>query len=81
MTPEERDETIKAIHALCDEESPPSPEAVFRAVELIEATDPAFWEATRKQALKYWRFRPATRDGMPVTSDQIMTVRFRLADI
>ena len=51
------------------------------SVELIEATDPAFWEATRKQALKYWRFRPATRDGMPVTSDQIMTVRFRLADI
>jgi hypothetical protein len=39
MTPEERDETIKAIHALCDEESPPSPEAVFRAVELIEATN------------------------------------------
>lgn len=51
------------------------------SVELIEATDPAFWEATRKQALRYWRFRPATRDGMPVPSDQIMTVRFRLADV
>ncbi|MGD9810291.1 MAG: TonB family protein [Sphingobium sp.] len=51
------------------------------AAELIEATDPSFWEAARKQALRYWRFRPATRDGAPVPSNQVMTVRFRLSDL
>ena len=52
-----------------------------QSVELVEATNPAFWEATRKQALKYWRFKPATRDGVAITSEQVMTVRFRLDDI
>lgn len=52
-----------------------------QSVELVEATNPAFWEATRKQALRYWRFKPATRDGVAITSEQVMTVRFRLDDI
>lgn len=51
------------------------------SAELIEATDPSFWDATRKQALRYWRFTPATRDGKAVASEQVMTVRFRLADL
>lgn len=51
------------------------------AVELIEATEPAFWEATRRQALKRWRFKPATRGGIAVPSEQVMTVRFRLSDL
>lgn len=51
------------------------------AAELVEATDPGFWEATRRQALKYWRFSPALRDGTPVSSSQVMTVRFRLSDL
>ncbi len=58
-----------------------SDEGRVTAAELIKATDSAFWDATRKQAMKYWRFRPATRDGVPVASERVMTVRFRLADV
>ena len=51
------------------------------AIDLIETSDPAFWQATREQALRRWRFRPATRDGEPVPSERVMTVRFRLSDL
>jgi periplasmic protein TonB len=40
--------------------------------------DSAFIEATRRQALSRWRFRPATRGGVPVESWKTMTVRFEL---
>ncbi|MFZ3484303.1 TonB family protein [Sphingomonas sp. 3-13AW] len=48
------------------------------AVEPVRATSDAFLEATRKQALSRWRFRPATRDGVPVESWHVMTVRFEM---
>jgi protein TonB len=47
-------------------------------IERLFASDPAFWEVTQRQALRHWRFRPATRDGVPVESDRVMTVHFRL---
>src|SRR6201999_3474949 len=31
-------------------------------VDQLSASSPAFWEATRQQALRRWRFRPATED-------------------
>lgn len=49
-----------------------------KQVESVFATDPAFFEATRRQALGHWRFRPATRDGVAVESWRTMTVRFEL---
>lgn len=49
-----------------------------RAVELVSATDAAFFEATRRQALRAWRFKPATRDGVPVETWRTMTVRFEM---
>jgi protein TonB len=49
-------------------------------VALISAVDPAFYEATRKQALNRWRFVPATRDGVAIASERVMTVHFRLTD-
>jgi periplasmic protein TonB len=49
-----------------------------RDVALVRADDPAFFEATRRHALRSWRFRPATRDGVPVESVRTMTVRFRM---
>lgn len=49
------------------------------SVEKLSATDDAFWDATERQALRKWRFRPATRDGRPVESERVMTVRFRLS--
>lgn len=51
-----------------------------KAVETVKASETAFLEATRKQALGKWRFLPATRDGAPVESWREMTVRFRLPD-
>ena len=47
-----------------------------RAVELVRADDPLFYDATREQALRKWRFRPATEDGRAVESWRDMTVRF-----
>jgi protein TonB len=50
------------------------------AVELVRATNPAFFEETKHQALKSWHFLPATRDGAAIRSEQVMTVQFRLED-
>jgi protein TonB len=49
-----------------------------KQVIAVSATDPAFFAATEKQALRFWRFKPATRDGERVESWRTMTVRFRL---
>ena len=49
-----------------------------KAVEQVSATEPEFFEATRRQAMRYWRFKPATSDGMAVESWRQMTVRFKL---
>ncbi|KQX20865.1 MULTISPECIES: energy transducer TonB [unclassified Sphingomonas] len=51
-----------------------------KAVELVSATHPGFFDATKRQALRYWRFRPATRDGIATESWRTMTVRFTLED-
>ena len=47
-----------------------------RQVQIIRATDPNFASSTERQALKAWRFKPATRDGQPVEDWQTLTVRF-----
>lgn len=49
-----------------------------RQVQILSATDPAFAEATERQALKAWRFRPATRGGEAVEDWQTLTVRFTI---
>ncbi|MGB3319354.1 MAG: energy transducer TonB, partial [Sphingopyxis granuli] len=51
-----------------------------KAVELVSTDDPAFFEATRKRALSKWRFKPATRGGVPEESWKEMTVRFQIRD-
>lgn len=48
------------------------------SVERLSAASDAFWDATRDQALRKWRFRPATRDGAPVESERVMTVHFQI---
>lgn len=52
-----------------------------RAVERVSATSDAFWAVAERQALRHWRFRPATLDGRPVESTKVMTLYFRLADV
>ncbi len=49
-------------------------------VEMIKASNPIFFEETKRQALKSWRFVAATRDGIEVESVQTMTVHFRLEE-
>jgi protein TonB len=48
------------------------------AISDLGSSDPLFFEATRRQALRAWRFVPATRDGVPVESTQELTVSFRM---
>lgn len=49
-----------------------------KAVEPVTAASPAFFEATKRQALGKWRFKPATRDGVAVEAWRTMAVRFEL---
>ena len=49
-----------------------------KQVEQVSATSPAFFEATRKQAMAKWRFKPASRGGTPQESWKVMNVRFEL---
>ena len=51
-----------------------------KAVEMISADSPGFFEETKQRALSKWRFKPATRGGVAEESWQVMTVRFRLAN-
>lgn len=51
------------------------------AVELVRADNPAFFASTRDWALRRWRFKPATRDGVPVAAWIIRTVRFEIAPL
>lgn len=51
-----------------------------KAVEQLSATSDAFFEAARRQALSKWRFKPATRGGIPEESWKTMSVRFEIAN-
>ena len=51
-----------------------------RDIEQISAASDEFWRVTRERALARWRFRPGTRDGIPVEAWRTMTVRFLLQD-
>lgn len=51
-----------------------------KAVEQLSATSDAFFEAARRQALSKWRFKPATRGGVPEESWKTMSVRFEIAN-
>ncbi len=47
-----------------------------RQVQVLSATEPEFARATERQALKYWRFKPAMRGSDAVEDWQTLTVRF-----
>lgn len=49
-----------------------------KAVELVSTDSPGFFEATKRRALAKWRFKPATRGGVPEESWKVMTVRFQI---
>ncbi len=54
------------------------PDGRVTAVELVRADDPGFFASTRDWALKRWRFKAATRDGVAVASWLTKTVQFRI---
>ena len=49
-----------------------------KQVQILSATDPAFAAATERQALKSWRFKPATKDGTPYEEWYTTRVIFKL---
>lgn len=49
-----------------------------KQVQILSATDPAFASATERQALNSWRFKPATKDGVPYESWYTTSVIFQL---
>ncbi len=49
-----------------------------KSVEKVRGASEAFYQATQQQALRHWRFKPATLDGKPVESTKVLTVHFRL---
>lgn len=49
-----------------------------KQVEAVRGDDDAFLQVTKAQALRRWRFLPATKDGVPQESWQELTVRFQL---
>ena len=57
-----------------------NPQGRVTDIERIAASDDSFWLATQRHALRKWRFRAATRDGVAVASSKILTVRFTLTD-
>lgn len=49
-----------------------------KQVERVSATTDAFYRATLDRALAKWRFKPATRDGIPVEAWRSMALTFVL---
>lgn len=49
-----------------------------KQIELISSSHDSFWNATRRHALKKWRFNPATKDGKPYESWITLKVRFTI---
>lgn len=47
-------------------------------VQQVSATSSAFFDATRRHALRNWRFKPATRGGVAEESWKEMKVRFTM---
>ncbi len=49
-----------------------------KQIELIDTPHEGFWTATKRHALKKWRFQPATKDGAPFESWITLKVRFEI---
>ncbi|QTD54833.1 energy transducer TonB [Parasphingorhabdus cellanae] len=49
-----------------------------KQIELIDSPHEGFWTATKRHALKKWRFEPATKDGAAFESWITLKVRFEI---
>ncbi|MDV3256485.1 MAG: TonB family protein [Sphingomonas sp.] len=50
------------------------------AVTPVGPADPTFLEAARRHIIRAWRYRPATEDGVAVSSTMVISLSFRLED-
>lgn len=57
-----------------------APSGRVTAVRALACADDAFYSATERQAMRNWRFEPATRDGVAVESTLTQNVVFRISD-
>lgn len=48
------------------------------AVDAVERADPAFLESARRYLIAHWRYKPASEDGRPLVSTEVITLRFQL---
>jgi len=51
-----------------------------KQVEKVSAASDAFFAAAQRQALGKWRFKPATKDGVPLEQWKVMSLRFEIND-
>jgi protein TonB len=51
-----------------------------KQVEKVFAASDAFFAAAQRQALGKWRFKPATKDGVPIEQWKTMSLRFEIND-
>lgn len=49
-----------------------------KQVEKVSAASDAFFASAQRQALGKWRFKPATKDGVPIEQWKTMSLRFVL---
>lgn len=49
-----------------------------KQIELVDTPHKDFWTATKRHALRKWRFNPATRDGRPFESWITLKVQFKI---
>ncbi len=49
-----------------------------KSVEILSASHPKFAKAAEKQALRKWRFIPATHDGVDIDEWQTITISFTI---
>lgn len=56
------------------------PDGRVQRIERVSATSDAFFRATEQHALRRWRFKPGTSDGVPQMAWRTMTVTFVIED-
>ena len=57
------------------------PRGRVTAVEPVGPADASFLEAARRHIIRAWRYKPATEDGIAVSSTTLITLAFRLEDV
>jgi protein TonB len=50
-------------------------------VDPVGPADPSFLEAARRHILRSWRYKPATEDGVAVSTTAVISLSFRLEDV